>query len=73
MNKELTKENCKKARPKCPHCGKEVEFYIQGSIWGEYGVLHCKCGYSYINVSNLQYATKEDWEKFEEASKGIMW
>lgn len=60
-------------KKKCPKCGKEMSFYIEGNIAGSLGVFECECGYKNKNGLNIHYATDEDWERFHNNTSGIMW
>lgn len=60
-------------KKKCPECSREMSFYITGSFGGSLGVFECKCGYRDESYENIKYATDEDWERFWEETKDIMW
>ena len=60
-------------KKKCPKCGKEMSFYIEGNFGGSLGVFECKCGYIDRSCSNMSYATDKDWEDFWNRTIDIMW
>ena len=61
-------------KKKCPKCGSEMSFYLEGNFGGTLGVFECGCGYRDASVNNTyNYATDEDWKKFREATKDIIW
>lgn len=55
----------------CPKCNKEMRFYINGNIAGALGVFECECGYKNEDISNINYATNEDWDRFWKNTEGI--
>ena len=57
----------------CPECGKHMSFHIDFDFGGTLGVFSCDCGYKNSSYNNLIYATKNEREEFEEATKNIMW
>ena len=58
---------------KCPICGTTMSFYLKGNFGGTLGVFECNCGYRDASVENASYyATSEDWNRFYEETKDIM-
>ena len=57
----------------CPNCGKQLSFHIDFDFGGTLGVFSCKCGYKDESYYNYSYATCNEREAFEEATKDIMW
>lgn len=74
---KYTKKNYKidffKQRRICPNCGKHLSFHIDFDFGGTLGVFNCNCGYKDRSYDNYSYATKQEREEFEEATKDIMW
>ena len=60
-------------KKKCPKCGREMSFYIEGNFGGSLGVFECSCGHKNKSTENMSYATSEDWDRFWKATEDIMW
>lgn len=57
----------------CPSCGSHMSFDIDFDFGGTLGIFNCSCGYKDRSYDNLRYATNDEREAFEEATKDIMW
>ena len=60
-------------KKKCPKCGNEMQFYIEGNFGGSLGVFECDCGHKDKSRENMFYAANEDWDRFWKATEDVMW